>query len=253
MPGRPVCRADDCARPTYAKDHCERHYRQLLRTGAVRSDRVPAECAVPSCARTAVTRGYCHGHYLRWSRQGDVREDVPLVRPVQDACRQPGCERGAHSAGWCRSHARRLRLYGDPDAGRPARTITGSGSLSHGYWSVPVPPELSHLVPPGRTTELEHRLVMAQLLGRPLTADETVHHRNGDRLDNSPDNLELWSTAQPKGQRVADKLAFVRHIIALYDPQFVRAVEAAGLAPTWWKPPKDRPSDRRTISRRGAT
>lgn len=46
---------------------------------------------------------------------------------------------------------------------------------------------------------LEHRLVMARKLGRPLASTETVHHIDGDRAHNLPDNLQLRQGKHGKG------------------------------------------------------
>jgi len=73
---------------------------------------------------------------------------------------------------------------------------------SAGYVRVYLEDADAHLLKPhfnGRV--MEHRLVMARKLGRPLTKHETVHHIDGNRQNNAPGNLQLRQGQHGKGMR----------------------------------------------------
>lgn len=52
----------------------------------------------------------------------------------------------------------------------------------------------------------EHRLVMEQLLGRKLRSDEVVHHKDGNKLNNSPENLVVMTLAEHSRLHMSNKL-----------------------------------------------
>lgn len=219
-----TCSVESCDRTVYARGLCQPHYKRLRRHGDVLADvpvgRGTRECSVDGCIRPAEARRLCHGHYLRWKRTGDVGEEAPLERATRPLCAAMDCGRPAHARGLCGTHYKRAVRHGDIEAGGAIRIVTGDGWMSHGYWYVMVPVDLRHFTN-GESQVAEHRLVMAQHLGRSLYPGEVVHHINGDRTDNRIENLELWSTTQPKGQRVDDKVAFAVAMLRQYAPEML--------------------------------
>jgi hypothetical protein len=124
------------------------------------------------------------------------------------------CTRIKYSKEYCTKHYRAFNLYGNPLASRKASPSDKS------YIPVKAPSGHPNASADGKI--LEHRLVMSEYLGRPLAKGENVHHKNGNRKDNRLENLELWSTWQPAGQRIEDKVNWALELLALYAPDKIR-------------------------------
>jgi hypothetical protein len=210
-----LCEIAGCDRKHYARGMCEMHYRRWKR-GQTTNRIAPVGlkcCSVKGCEKPSEARGLCHGHYQRLIRGSSLTDNMPLERPT---CAVEGCTRAATPRTvLCPTHLRRCNKSGSVQADKPVRIVQGHGSIKDGYRYVPVPRDERHLSH-GRQWMQEHRLVMARSLGRALLPSESVHHVDGDRLNNRLDNLELWISSQPRGQRLSDRIAHARELLAQY-------------------------------------
>ena len=181
----------------------------------------PAPCSVEDCSNQVWAKKVCSKHWARLKKHGTtdlVRRPGGVKQPPK-FCSVDGCDKKYLAKGYCAAHYRRWTLYGDAGT-----LIKGKQNKPSKYKYVHLP-EHPNAGAKGRV--MEHRLVMSEILGRPLVSGENVHHKNGDTFDNRPDNLELWNVQQPAGQRPEDKVAYAIEILELYAPEMLAQKEDA--------------------------
>ena len=224
------CKQGGCDRQAVCKGYCQPHYSRFRKghdmTTPIRPKTASyrgAICQQDECARLAKANGWCSLHWHR-ARNG-VPMDAPLRVTVRNdgKCQWNGCERRQEKRNLCDVHYERQRQGRDMDAplGEPVSYNTGAtrAIAKGGYVEVKVSGHFGKHRPRGAGWHWEHHYVMEQHLGRTLREGENVHHKNGDRTDNRIDNLELWTSSQPAGQRVIDLLNWADGIIAQYEPE----------------------------------
>jgi len=130
-----------------------------------------------------------------------------------------GCDAPKHSRGVCRKCYRKIHYEEHERERRGAKKhiphpIGTLGKDSFGYLTIKIGEGKG-----AKDWVKHHRYVMEQHLGRSLESFENVHHINGNKQDNRIENLELWITSQPKGQRVQDLIEYAEWILKNYKKQ----------------------------------
>ena len=201
------CRVPGCEMKVRAKGYCAAHLRQTHPVSNIPM-RDSGLCGVDGCERQAFAKGHCQLHYDRVRFYAGAGDATPKTRKARGGpCEVKGCEQPAIGDGLCVRHYARHRKTGEVGPADLLRRAQGEGSITEtGYKRIAI----------DGVYWFEHRYVMEQILGRPLFLGENVHHKNGDRLDNNPANLEVWISKQPPGQRVSDLVEYAINILKRY-------------------------------------
>lgn len=217
-----LCAIDGCALEAKALGLCGTDYARYRR-GRLR-DYIPVRnhkgyealaaegpkfCEFPKCGRWSEANGHCDAH-AEQLRRGKPLTPIRISREER-GCRVEGCPNPHDAHGYCSTHYAYAIGRGELVVGtrRPVRN-------AEGYVRVFIP---GHPNSHKSGYVFEHIAVMGAMIERPLFPDETVHHRNGIKHDNRPENLELWTSRHPKGQRVEDVVDWAVEMLDRYRPE----------------------------------
>jgi hypothetical protein len=177
-------------------------------------------CVVDKCDLEQYAWHMCklHQRRLRTTGQTDLAQRVSHNKSIHEICVMDECGKKHIAKGFCSTHYRSYKAWLDKDRSYENRSRINPSLDKEGYVLLYLPDHPNASV---NGQYSQHRLVMEQTLGRYLVKGENVHHKNGVRNDNRPENLEVWSIIQPKGQRIEDKVEYAMEILALYAPHLL--------------------------------
>jgi hypothetical protein len=118
---------------------------------------------------------------------------VPRKRKPETVCIIDGCDKPGRDCDrtLCKMHSKRLRVHGDVNYITPESVRASRQRDSILKTKTAQPNTYKKLF--GRH---EHRVIGEQLAGRPLRSDEHVHHKDEDKHNNSPDNLQVMTRVE---------------------------------------------------------
>lgn len=161
-------------------------------------------CSIDGCGKNHVGHSYCKSHYRAFTKYGD-----PLISKKKVAqrgtalCSVQGCNDDYFCLGLCSKHYQRQHRHGSLEDTRKK----SAQSIDEIKWRKTAKGYLTGYLK--SKSVLQHRIVWEQHHGRVLHPYENIHHINGIKDDNRIENLEVWVTAQPAGQRPEDLAAWV--------------------------------------------